>query len=151
MKQSVRTILSQIYCIKIFIPKLRIGSSLSSLKGNSASLELFSLHEHDQHFFSFILVHVRRDVAIEQEKIDLFKSFERRMNDSIQSWFASLNDIRKIWGMCIFTPGSVSPRCNEIRGRLRVQWTTLDTSASTHTATTTTPHLSTARQTTVVL
>ena len=86
MKQSVRTILSQIYCVKIFRPKLRIGSSLSSLKGNSsASLELFSLHEHDQHFFSFILVHVRRDAAIEQEKIDLFKSFERRMNDSIQS------------------------------------------------------------------
>ena len=85
MKQSVRTILSQIYCVKIFRPKLRIGSSLSSLKGNSASLELFSLHEHDQFFFSFILVHVRRDAAIEQEKIDLFKSFERRMNDSIQS------------------------------------------------------------------
>ena len=85
MKQSVRTILSQIYCVKIFRPKLRIGSSLSSLKGNSASLELFSLHEHDQHFFSVILVHVRRDAAIEQEKIDLFKSFERRMNDSIQS------------------------------------------------------------------
>ena len=84
MKQSVRTILSQ-YCVKIFRPKLRIGSSLSSLKGNSASLELFSLHEHDQHFFSFILVHVRRDAAIEQEKIDLFKSFKRRMNDSIQS------------------------------------------------------------------
>ena len=84
MKQSVHTILSQ-YCVKIFRPKLRIGSSLSSLKGNSASLELFSLHEHDQHFFSFILVHVRRDAAIEQEKIDLFKSFERRMNDSIQS------------------------------------------------------------------
>ena len=104
MKQSVRTILSQ-YCVKIFRPKLRIGSSLSSLKGNSASLELFSLHEHDQHFFSFILVHVRRDAAIEQEKIDLFKSFERRMNDSIQSWFASLNDIRKVWEMCIFTPG----------------------------------------------